>query len=167
MYAYDEFDGRSWIAGLFYAALGAGAVVGSVFAVLAVRKVAPLRRAALGILALSVPCGVLPFLPPWPVVFAGLFTATLFTPLVNGTVIAVLTSRTPADLRAKVTTAVISANTLAAPLGFLVARQVLENWSVVPLFTAVVLGITWMAIVLAAITWRRSDGESVPDLAVT
>src|SRR4029078_4509893 len=27
-YAYDEFDGRSWIAGLFYAALGAGAVVG-------------------------------------------------------------------------------------------------------------------------------------------
>ena len=38
VYAYDEFDGRSWIAGLFYAALGAGAVVGSVFAVLAVKK---------------------------------------------------------------------------------------------------------------------------------
>ena len=167
VYAYDEFDGRSWIAGLFYAALGAGAVVGSVFAVLAVRKVAPLRLAALGILAFSVPLWVLPFLPPWPVVFAALFTATLFTPLVNGPLIAVLTSRTPTDLRAKVMTAVISANTLAAPLGFLIAGQVLENWGVVPLFTAVVVGITWMAIVFAAITWRHSDGEPAPELAVT
>ena len=167
VYAYDEFDGRSWIAGLFYAALGAGAVVGSVFAVLAVKKVAPLRLAALGILAFSVPLWVLPFLPPWPVVFASLFAATFFTPLVNGPLIAVLTSRTPTDLRAKVMTAVISANTLAAPLGFLVAGQVLENWGVVPLFTAVVIGITWMAIVFAAITWRHGNGEPVTELAVT
>ena len=46
VYAYDEFDGSSWIAGLFYAALGAGAVVGSVLAVFVVRKVPPLRLAA-------------------------------------------------------------------------------------------------------------------------
>ena len=84
MYAYDEFDGSSWIAGLFYAALGAGAVVGSVVAVVAVKRVAPLRLAALGILAFSVPLWVLPFLPPWPVVFVALFLATFFTPLVNG-----------------------------------------------------------------------------------
>ena len=38
VYAYDEFDGSSWIAGLFYAALGAGAVVGSVLAVFAVAR---------------------------------------------------------------------------------------------------------------------------------
>ena len=63
--------------------------------------------------------------------------------------------------------AAISANTLAAPLGFLVAGQVLERWGVVPLFTAVVLGITWMAIVFAAITWRHSDGEAVPELVAT
>ena len=91
----------------------------------------------------------------------------LFTPLVNGPLIAVLTSRTPTDLRAKVMTAVISANTLAAPLGFVVAGQVLENWGVVPLFTAVVVGITWMAIVFAAITWRHGNGEPVTELAVT
>ena len=162
VYAYDEFDGRSWIAGLFYAALGAGAVVGSVLAVFAVKKIAPLRLAALGILAFSIPLWVLPFLPPWPIVFVALFAATLFTPLVNGPLIAVLTSRTPGDLRALVMTAVISANTLAAPLGFLVAGQVLEHWGVVPLFAAVVLGITCMAIVFAAITWRHSDGEAEP-----
>jgi MFS family permease len=165
VYAYDEFDGSSWIAGLFYSALGAGAVVGSVLAVVAVKKVAPLRLAALGIIAFSLPLWVLPLLPPWPVVFVALFAAMLFTPLVNGPIIAVLTARTPDDLRAKVMTAVISANTLAAPLGFLIAGQVLEHWGVVPLFTAVVLGITWMAVVFAAIVRRHDDGEVVPEPA--
>jgi predicted MFS family arabinose efflux permease len=155
VYAFAEFDGSSRIAGLFYAALGAGALVGSLVAVAAVRKVAPLRLAAFGILAFSLPLWVLPFLPPWPVVFVALFVATLFTPLVNGPIIAVLTKRTPDDLRAKVITAVISVNTVAAPLGFLVAGQVLEHWGVVPLFTAVVLGMTGIAIVFAAIVLRR------------
>ena len=81
--------------------------------------------------------------------------------------IAVLTARTPEGLRAKVMTAVVSANTLAAPLGFLLAGQVLEHWGVVPLFAGVVLGITWMAIVFAAITWRHHEGESAAELAVT
>ena len=166
-YAYDEFDGRSWIAGLFYAALGAGAVVGSVLAVFAVKKVPPLRLAAFGILAFSIPLWVLPFLLPWPVVFVALFTSTLFAPLVNGPTLGVMTSRTPAQLRPKVLAAAISASTLAAPLGFLVAGQVLERWGVVPLFTVVALGITWMAIAFAAITWRYSDGEAVLEPVAT
>jgi MFS family permease len=167
VYAYDEFDGSAWIAGLFYGALGAGALVGSLVAVVAVRKVAPLRLAALGILAFAVPLWVLPFLPPWPVVFAALFVATFFTPLVNGPTLAVLTARTPEHLRAKVMTAVISVNTAAAPLGFLVAGQVLERWGVVPLFTAVVVGITVTAMVFAAIVRRHSDDEPAAQLAVT
>jgi MFS family permease len=167
VYAYDEFDGSSWIAGLFYSALGAGAVVGSVLAVFAVKRIPPLRLAAFGILAFSIPMWVLPFLPPWPVVFVALFAAMLFTPLVNGPTLGVLTARTPESLRPKVMTAVITANTLAAPLGFLIAGQVLEHWGVVPLFTAVVLGITWMAIVFAAIVWRHDDGEVVPEPVVT
>jgi predicted MFS family arabinose efflux permease len=166
-YAYDQFDGRSWIAGLFYAALGAGAVVGSIAAVFVVKKVPPLRLAAFGILAFAVPLWVLPFLPPWPVVVAALFLATLFTPLVNGPTLGVMTSRTPPELRPKVMTAAITANTVAAPLGFIVAGQALEHWGVVPLFTAVVLGITWMAIVFAAITWRHGRDEPVPELAAT
>lgn len=166
VYAFSEFEGSSRIAGLFYAALGAGALVGSLVAVAAVRKVAPLRLAAFGILAFSLPLWVLPFLPPWPVVFVALFVATLFTPLVNGPIIAVLTKRTPDDLRAKVITAVISVNTVAAPLGFLVAGQVLEHWGVVPLFTAVVLGMTWIAIVFAAIVLRRGgDLDPAPEPA--
>ncbi|MGH3078624.1 MAG: MFS transporter [Gaiellaceae bacterium] len=160
VYAYDEFQGSARIAGLFYAALGAGALVGSLVAVLAVRKIAPLRLAGFAILAFAVPLWVLPFLPPWPVVFLALFTAALFTPLVNGPLIAVLTARTPDALRAKVITAVISVNTLAAPLGFLAAGQVLEHWGVVPLFTVVVGGMTWTAVVVAAIVLRRGDADA-------
>ncbi len=62
-------------------------------------------------------------------------------------------------------TAVISVNTLALPLGFPMAGQVLEHWGVVPLFTAVVLGITWMAIVFAAIAWRQRAGNVAPEPA--
>jgi MFS family permease len=167
VYAYDEFDGSAWIAGLFYGALGAGALVGSLVAVFAVRRLPPLRLAALGILAFAVPLWVLPFLPPWPVVFAALFAATFFTPLVNGPTLGVLTARTPEHLRPKVMTAVITANTLAAPLGFLIAGQVLEHWGVVPLFTAVVLGITWMAVVFAAIVGRHDDGDVVAEPATS
>ena len=160
VYAYDEFDGHSWIAGFFYAALGAGAVVGSVLAIFAVKKVAPLRLAAFGILAFSIPLWILPFLPPWPIVFAALFLSTMFAPFVNGPTLGVMTSRTPVALRAKVMAAAVSASTLAAPLGFLAAGQVLEHWGVVPLFTGVVVGITWMAIVFAAIAWRHDDPEA-------
>ena len=157
VYAFDEFDGSARIAGLFYAALGAGALAGTLVAVVAVRRIAPLRLSALGILGFALPLWALPFLPPWPVVFGALFLASLCTPLVNGPLIAVLTKRTPEELRAKVITAVISINTVAAPVGYLVAGQVLERWGVVPLFAAVVLGITWVSIVFSALVLRRGD----------
>ena len=141
-YAYDEFDGSSWIAGLFYAALGAGALVGSLVAVVAVRRVrAAPARGARRPRVLGAAVGA-----PVPAAVAGRLRRALRGDVLHAahqrSVLAVLTARTPADLRAKVMTAVISVNTLAAPLGFLVAGQVLEHWGVVPLFTAVVIGIT-------------------------
>ncbi len=159
-YAYQEFDGSSRIAGLFYMALGAGAVVGSIVAVGAVKKVAPLRLSGLGILAFAAPLWVMPFLPPWPVVFGALFVATFFTPLINGPLIAVLTARTPQELRALVITAVITINTLAMPLGFLVAGQVLEHWGVAPLFLATVGGVTTMALIYSGIALRFRDVDA-------
>lgn len=153
-YAYSEFDGSSRIAGLFFAALGAGALVGSLAAVVVVRRIAPLRLAGFAILAFVVPMWVLPFLPPWPVVFTALFAASFFAPLINGPVFGVLTARTPEALRAKMLTAVVAINTVAAPLGFIVAGQLLEHWGVVPLFTVVVVGMTVIALVFSAIALR-------------
>ena len=159
-YAYEEFEGSSRIAGVFYASLGAGALVGSIVAVGAVRKVAPLRLSGLAMLAFAATLWALPFLPPWPVVVVALFVATFFTPLINGPLIAVLTSRTPEELRALVITAVISINTFAAPLGFLVAGQVLERWGLVPLFTATVAGVSLVAVSYAALVLRHGDEDA-------
>jgi len=165
VYAYDEFEGSSRIAGFFYTALGAGALVGSVLAMLAVRKIRPLRLAGMGILAFAAPLWVLPLLPPLPVVFVALFVATLFTPLVNGPIIALLTTLTPEHLRAKVMTAVISVNTVAAPVGFLVAGQMLERWSVSAVFAFVAGGMTIFALIFSAIVLRYRD-EDAPVAAV-
>jgi len=162
VYAYNEFDGSSRIAGFFYAALGAGALVGSLVAVAAVRKVPPLRLAGLAAIGFVLPLWVIPFLPPAPVVFTALFVATMFAPLINGPIIAVLTVRTPSGLRAKVMTAVISINTIAAPLGFLVAGQVLDRWGVAPLFAGVAIGITVMAGIFAAIVLRHRGPDAAP-----
>jgi predicted permease len=94
---------------------------------------------------------------------ATLFVAMLFTPLVNGPTIGVITARTPAELRPKVMTALISVSTLSAPLGFLVAGQLLEPWGVSRVFAAVAIGMTATAFVFAAIAFRQS-GAPAPEL---
>ena len=156
-YAYEHFSGDSKIAGLFFTAMGAGAVVGSIGAVVVVKRFPPLRLAALGIVALTVPLWLLPLeLPAWGVM-AALFTATLFTPLVNGPVIGVITARTPVDLRPKMMTALISLSTLSAPAGFLVAGQLLGPWGVERVFAAVAIGMTAAALAFAAIALRYRE----------
>ena len=156
-YAYEHFSGDSKIAGLFFTAMGAGAVIGSIGAVVVVKRFPPLRLAAGGIVALTVPLWLLPLdLPAWGVM-AALFTATLFTPLVNGPVIGVITARTPPDLRPKMMTALISLSTLSAPAGFLVAGQLLEPWGVEHVFAAVAIGMTGAALAFAAIALRHRD----------
>jgi predicted MFS family arabinose efflux permease len=161
VYAYDVFDGSARLAGLFYSALGAGAVVGSLVAVGAVRKIAPLRLSAFAILGFAAPMWVLPLLPPAPIVATALFIAMCFTPLINGPTLAVLTARTPENLRAKVMTAVISINTVATPAGLLLSGQVLQRWGVVPLFTGVATGITLMGLAFFAILIRNREADIV------
>jgi len=87
--------------------------------------------------------------------------------LINGPVFGVLTARTPDALRAKVMTAVVAVNTLAAPLGFLAAGQILEHWGVAPLFAVVTVGMTVAGLAFAAIAWRHSDDSSAAQLAAT
>jgi MFS family permease len=167
-YAYDEFDGSSRIAGLFYTALGAGAVVGSLIAVVAVRKVPPLKLAALAIVGFAAPMWLLPLGLPFGAVFVVLLVASAFTPLVNAPLIATMTARTPPELRAKVLTAAISVNTIAAPLGFLAAGQVLERWGVNPVFAGVAAGVSIAALGFSAVVLRYAgEGLSVTAEAST
>ena len=164
VFAYEAFSAR--IAGVFYAALGAGALVGTICAMFVVRRIAPLKLASLGILAFAVPLWVLPVTSQAWAVTAALFVATFFTPLVNGPVMGVLTARTPDVLRPKVMTAIISLHTVAAPLGFLLAGQVLERWGVDPVFFGVAAGVSVLSLLFASITLRhRDDSSLVPEAA--
>ena len=127
-----------------------------------VKRVAPIRLAGMAIVAMSLPLWLLPLdLPAWGVM-AALFTAMLFTPLVNGPVIGVITARTPPELRPKMMTALISVSALSAPLGFIVAGQLLESWGALNVFAAVAVGMTSTALVFAAIALRHRD-EPVPE----
>jgi MFS family permease len=138
--AYEEFDGSSRIAGLFFASFGAGAVVGSVIALKAVARFDPIRLGAAAFVALTLPIWLLAFeLPAWGVM-AALFVSSVFGPLVNAPLIGVITMRTPEALRAKVMTAILTTALLAGPVGFLVAGQLLEAWGPHEVFLLVAAG---------------------------
>lgn len=138
--AYDEFDGSSRIAGLFFASFGAGAVVGSLIALKAVARFDPVRLGAVAFIALTLPIWLLGFeLPAWGVM-AALFVSSLFGPLVNAPLIGVITMRTPEALRAKVMTAILTTALLAGPVGYLVAGQLLEAWGPHEVFLLVAAG---------------------------
>jgi MFS family permease len=157
-YAFDAFE-SSRIAGLFYTAGGTGALVGSLAAMMVVKRTAPLRMAGLGMVAATLPLWLLPFgLPAWGVM-GTLFLMMLFIPFVNGPVIGVITSRTPPELRPKVMTALISVSTLSVPLGFLTAGQLLGEWEPTRVFGAAAVGMTATALVFAAIALRHRVDE--------
>ena len=164
-YAFASFGESSGIAGLFYAAGGAGALAGSIVAVAVVRRFAPLRLAGAAIVAMTLPLWVLPFgLPAWGVA-AALFSMMFFVPLVNAPAIGLITARTPVELRPKVMAALISVSTLATPLGFLVAGQLLGAWNPERVFAVAAAGMTASALAFAAIALRHRD-EPAPEAAV-
>jgi MFS family permease len=124
--AFEEFGGSSRVAGVFFAAFGAGAVVGSLIALKVVPKFEPVRLAAVALVGLTLPLPLLALhLPAWGVV-AVLFVSSLFGPLVNAPLIGVITMRTPEALRAKVMTAVLTFALLAGPLGLFLGGPLLQ-----------------------------------------
>ena len=161
-YAYDAFSGSSKIAGLFYTAGGAGALLGSIGAVLVVKRLTPLRLSGLAIVAMTLPLWLLPLgLPAWGVM-ATLFATMLFAPLVNGPIIGVVTARTPPELRPKVMTALVSVSTVSVPLGFLAAGQLLGRLEVEQVFAAIAVGLTVNALAFATIALRHGS-EPAPE----
>ncbi len=124
--AFEEFGGSSRVAGVFFAAFGAGAVVGSIIAVKIVPRFEPIRLGACALVGLALPIPLLALhLPVWGVV-AVLFVSSLFGPLVNAPLIGVITMRTPEALRAKVMTAVLTFALLAGPVGLFLGGPLLQ-----------------------------------------
>jgi MFS family permease len=164
--AYESFGGSSRVAGIFFAAFGAGAVVGSVVAMRVMPRFDPIRLGAISLIALTLPIGVLAFPLPVAGVVAVLFVSSLFGPLVNAPLIGILTTRPPTAVRAKVMTAVLTFALVAGPAGLLAAGPLLETWGARPVFLLVAAGQLAAAVFFATVALRRAPATvAAPDPA--
>ena len=162
--AYQDFGGSSRVAGVFFASFGAGAVIGSFVAVKVLGRIDPLRLATFALIALTLPLFVLVLeLPAWAIV-AALVASAIFGPLVNAPLIAMITTKTPAALRAKVMTSVLTFALLAGPAGLLAAGPILQAWGPHLVFGIVATGQLGAAVFFASVTLRapREPRVSVP-----
>ena len=160
--AYDQFDANAKVAGAFFAALGAGAVIGSLAAIRIVPRHDPVRLGAISLVALTLPIWLLGLDLPAIGVMAVLFTSSFFGPLVNAPLIGVITTRTPEALRPKVTTAVVTVALLAGPLALLVAGPLLESWGAQNVFFVVAAGELLATLPFASVALRRREAEAQP-----
>jgi MFS family permease len=159
--AYEEYS-SSRVAGVFFAAFGAGAVLGSLVAVRLVGRYDPLRLGATAFVALTLPVFALAIELPVPAIVVALALSSFFGPLVNAPLIGVITMRTPEAVRAKVMTAVITLAVLAGPAGMLVAGPFLETWGARPIFLLVAVGQLLAVIPFAVVAFGSREAASAP-----
>ena len=159
--AYEEYS-SSRVAGAFFAAFGAGAVLGSLVAVRLVGRYDPLRLGATAFVALTLPVFALAVELPVPAIVVALALSSFFGPLVNAPLIGVITMRTPEAVRAKVMTAVITLAVLAGPAGMLIAGPFLETWGARPIFLLVAVGQLLAVIPFAVVAFGSREAASAP-----
>lgn len=156
--AYQEYS-SSKVAGAFFAAFGAGAILGSIVAVRIVGRHDPLRLGATAFVALTLPVFALALELPVPAVMTALAASSFFGPLVNAPLIGVITTRTPEAIRAKVMTAVLTTAMLAGPLGMVVAGPLLQAWGPHPVFLLVATGQLLATIPFAVVAFGTRTAE--------
>jgi MFS family permease len=159
--AYTHYGASARTAGLMFGAFGAGSVIGSLIAIPLVRRVPPLRLATAGIVWVSAPLLLLGLALPAVGVMGVMFAAGLGA-VATAPLMAILTTRAPAELRPKVMTAVITVITISGPLTVLVLGRLLEDIDVRTLLFALAIGRVAMAIAFALIVPRRAGGQLPP-----
>jgi len=151
--AYFHY-GSAHVAGFLIGGFGVGAVIGALAAQQLTKKADLQKLAALAMVAMPLPLFLLGISMPWAAA-AGIFAVFgFFSPLVNAPLLGILTVRTPAALRPKVLTAVMTVATMAGPLGFFGAGEALRWISVQTLFVVVAAAFTAGALAFAAILLR-------------
>jgi len=142
-------------AGLLFASMGAGALIGVVAVIRLLPHVRPLRLASVAFVAGALSLWVLALDVPVAVLALTLAVFGAATMLVNAPVIGVLSMRTPEVLRAKVMAAVITVATLAGPLGAVVSGPLIESLGVRALLALVAGAMTASALAFAVIVARQ------------
>jgi MFS family permease len=161
--AVRRFDENPRILGFFFAAFGAGALLGSLFAAQIVRKVKLTRLAGVAIVAMAIPLWLLALTLPWPAVVLVLAAFGFCAPLVNAPIFAILTVRTPPALRPKVLTAVMTIAQVIGPLGFLAVGLALQHVGMRVVFLAIAVGFSAAALAFSAAVRGGDAGEEERD----
>ena len=159
--AYVHFGASARTAGLLFAAFGAGSVIGSLAAIPLARRVPPLRLATAGIVWVSLPLLLLGLDLPAAGVMAVMFAAGLGA-VATSPIMAILTTRAPEALRAKVMTTVITIVTIAGPIAVLATGRVLESVDVRTFLFAMAVGRVAMAVAFAIVVPRRAGDLTLP-----
>ena len=166
--AYFHYGANAHVAGFLFGAFGVGALVGALVAQQLARKADLLKLAAVSIVAMPLPLFLLGISMPWGAAMVVIAVFAFFSPLVNAPIFGILTVRTPAVLRPKVMTAVMTVATMAGPLGFFGAGEALRWISVQTLFVVVAAALTAGALGLSAVLLRdrAAPGDvAMPDVA--
>ena len=154
-----RYHHSGYVLGVLFGGFGVGALVGSVAAQKATLKIPLLRLAAVAIVLMPLPLFLLAPRTPWPVATVIIAAFAFFTPLVNAPVIGLLTVRTPAELRPKVMTAVMTVATMAGPFGFIGAGYVLRYVALGPFWVGLSVLLTLGGLGFAAVLLRNSEPE--------
>jgi hypothetical protein len=136
-------------------------VIGSLAAIPLSRTVPPMRLATAGILWVSAPLLLLGLELPAIGVIAVMFAAGLGA-VATAPLMAILTTRAPAELRPKVMTAVITLITISGPVTVLALGWLLESFDVRTILLALAIGRVVMAVAFAVIVPRRAGPVAMP-----
>jgi predicted MFS family arabinose efflux permease len=146
-----RFDADARIAGMFFGAWGAGALVGTFGVMGLLQKLPPMRIGALAAVALAAPLWLLPLsLSAWGLALV-LFVSGVFTPMLNAPLITLIMLRTPPDIRPQTITFVMTASLLASPIGFAVTGPIIEHRGVSAVMWLVAAGCSVAALVLLSL----------------
>src|SRR5256885_13435339 len=154
---YFRSDASGHVVGILFAGFGIGALAGAIVAQQLTQKVPLLKLAAVAIVAMPLPLFLLSPTTPWPAATIIIAAFAFFMPLVNAPVIGILTVRTPAELRPKVMTDVITVATMAGPFGFIAAGYILRHVALGSFFLGLPALLTLGGLLFAAALLRHRD----------
>lgn len=161
--AFTRYHHNAHIAGWIFTGFGIGAVAGSIVVMKLVDRFAPVKLASVGIMLVAAPLWIVVAPVPWEVVCVALFACGFFVPLINAPMMAIITTRPPAAVRAKVMTAIITASGLAGPGDRLLIGPIYNAWGNTGVWILLAGGVSLGAVLFSAAALRgaRLDAQAL------